>query len=90
MPRPILHVIEGSNEAPKPVVDEDTIETLKGFIEMAERGEVVQVAIAGVRPDGRGVFSWSTGGFNDLVACIARMSFRLQQAAIEDEQDDDC
>jgi len=69
------------------VVADEIVEMLKDYLEQAKRGEVVGLALAGVRPSGRTFTIWlgSARGYrNELMSAATVLQFRMATAINED------
>lgn len=69
--------------------NKDVVAALESYLDRAKRGDIVGVAIAGVRSDGANSSMWASDGglSNSLVSSVALMQFRVLEAAMERFQD---
>lgn len=69
------------------VVADEIVEMLTDYLEQAKRGEVVGIALAGVRPSGRTFTGWlgSARGYrNELMSASTVLQHRMALAINED------
>ncbi len=60
-------------------INQDVVNTLKHYLAMAERGDLICVAIAGVMPDGSGVHEASASDEQvTLLGAVTRLLHRMQ------------
>lgn len=68
-----------------PPVNQTVVETLQHFLALAEKGEIVGIAIAVVHEDGSTGYGFECGGHEHHVnSAVATLAYRLNRGIYED------